>query len=32
MLRLQFTHLTSGELDSFREPTIELGEAALAKL
>jgi hypothetical protein len=32
MLRLQFTHLTSGEFDSFREPTVALGEAFLEKL
>ncbi len=32
MVRLQFTHLTEGGLDSFRDPTIALGEAALAKI
>ena len=31
MVRLQFTHVTEGGLDSFRDPTIALGEAAVAK-
>ena len=32
MVRLQFTHVTEGGLDSFRDPTIALGEAAVAKI
>jgi hypothetical protein len=32
MVRLQFTHVTEGGLDSFRDPTVALGEAALAKI
>ena len=32
MIRLQVTHVTEGDLDSFRDPTIALGEAALAKI
>jgi hypothetical protein len=32
MVRLQFTHLTSGDFDSFRDPTVVLGEAALGRV
>ena len=32
MVLLQFTHITEGEFDSFRDPTVALGEAALAKI
>jgi hypothetical protein len=32
MVRLQFTHLTEGGLTSFRDPTVALGEAAVAKV
>ena len=31
-VRMQFTHLTSGALTSFRDPTVALGEAAVAKI
>jgi hypothetical protein len=32
MVRLQFTHLTGGGLTSFRDPTIALGGATVAKI
>lgn len=32
MVRLQFTHVVEGGLDSFRDPTIAIGEAAVAKV
>jgi hypothetical protein len=32
MLRLQFTHLVDSDLNSFRDPTIALGEAGVNKI
>ena len=32
MVLLQFTHIAEGELDSFRDPTVALGEAAISKI
>jgi hypothetical protein len=32
MVLLQFTYLVEGELDSFRDPTVALGEAAVNKI
>ena len=32
MVLLQFTHIAEGDFDSFRDPTVALGEAAIAKI
>jgi hypothetical protein len=32
MVLLQFTHIAEGDFDSFRDPTVALGEAAVAKI
>lgn len=32
MVLLQFTHIAEGEFDSFRDPTVALGEAAVSKI
>jgi len=32
MVLLQLTHISEGDFDSFREPTVALGEAAIAKI
>ena len=32
MIRLQFTYIVDNDLDSFRDPTVALGEAALSKI
>ena len=32
MVLLQFTHIAEGEFDSFRDPTVAVGEAAISKI
>ncbi len=32
MILLQFTHVVDNDLDSFRDPTVALGETALNKI